>query len=603
MLHVRSAARRDLASRLRRTGLALAAAVSFASVLPHGAALGAGAQPPPGTAITFDLRALDRDGKPITDLKPGELVLKINGQPREIRSLELLRFAAEEDLEAATPPPSLPPAFSTNVFSGSGREVFLVFEDESIGVGNDQPPREAALRLLDALEPRDRVAVLTVPRGGVNLGLTTDRERVRSTLAQRLGRAGRQESEADAACRTRETLGALKSVIDSVKGGPGTTIVFFSSGITPPTSDNLRIGLGSGGPLCLVQVTDYNEMGEGARGARAAVFVVYLIDGALGSAANSSAGLESLAGVTDGELIRLGRSNAPVLTRVARETGASYLVSFESTAADRSNPSLRVDMRTTRENVTLRTRAVLTPGRLGRRGAVKAASPRDMLRTGTMFGELPLRVVTYASRNADDDRVKLVVLFEPVDPATRITAAATGVFDAKGSLKAQSTSNKEDFAASPTMSVLAVPAGFYRVRLAATDAAGRAGTVDLETKVELTGAGPLKLSTLVLGDSGTGAFAPRLQFGAEPAAVGYLELYGLPSSGALSVTFELLAADGTQVISRAPGSVRPTSFEDLRLAVGSLPIAALQSGDYLVRALVSIDGKEVGRTERTLRKK
>ena len=41
---------------------------------------------------------------------------------------------------------------------------------------------------------------------------------------------------------------------------------------------------------------------------------------------------------------------------------------------------------------------------------------------------------------------------------------------------------------------------------------------------------------------------------------------------------------------------------DRRIAIGALPIAALPLGDYVVRAIVSIDGRPVGRITRTLRK-
>ena len=39
-----------------------------------------------------------------------------------------------------------------------------------------------------------------------------------------------------------------------------------------------------------------------------------------------------------------------------------------------------------------------------------------------------------------------------------------------------------------------------------------------------------------------------------------------------------------------------------RMIVGAVPIAALPPGDYVVRAIVSVDGRPVGRVLRTLRK-
>ena len=44
------------------------------------------------------VRAVTREGRPVTDLKPGDLSLRIDGKPREIKGLELV-----EPKAAATP--------------------------------------------------------------------------------------------------------------------------------------------------------------------------------------------------------------------------------------------------------------------------------------------------------------------------------------------------------------------------------------------------------------------------------------------------------------------------------------------------------------------
>ncbi|RPJ75363.1 MAG: hypothetical protein EHM24_04445, partial [Acidobacteria bacterium] len=255
-----------------------------------------GQRPEIANALLVDVRALGPDGKPVLDLKADELTLKINGQGRPVRSVELLRFARQPGADQGAPPPAvLPPPFATNQFAAVGRDVYLVFEDESISPSNDDPPRQAALRLLDALEPRDRVAVATVPRGGLNVGLTTDRERVRAALAQRLGRAATYENAEDSACRTRRTLEGLMSVYSGVWTGPAASVVFFSSGVLPPTVEmtlsNTR--LGGTQSLCPVRPEEYQALAKAARASRANTYVVYLIDGAVtGVLGNNPAGLE-----------------------------------------------------------------------------------------------------------------------------------------------------------------------------------------------------------------------------------------------------------------------------------------------------------------------
>jgi hypothetical protein len=45
-----------------------------------------------------------------------------------------------------------------------------------------------------------------------------------------------------------------------------------------------------------------------------------------------------------------------------------------------------------------------------------------------------------------------------------------------------------------------------------------------------------------------------------------------------------------------------TNTDDMRVAFGGFSIANLEPGDYLMRAVVSLDGKPVGKVVRTLRK-
>jgi hypothetical protein len=46
----------------------------------------------------------------------------------------------------------------------------------------------------------------------------------------------------------------------------------------------------------------------------------------------------------------------------------------------------------------------------------------------------------------------------------------------------------------------------------------------------------------------------------------------------------------------------PARADDQRIAFGGFSIDSLAPGDYLMRAVVSLDGKPVGRVVRTLRK-
>ena len=90
------------------------------------------------------------------------------------------------------------------------------------------------------------------------------------------------------------------------------------------------------------------------------------------------------------------------------------------------------------------------------------------------------------------------------------------------------------------------------------------------------------------------------------------------SKRGLLLAFASLAAEGTDEEYAAIRRTHPdpldairevvrcfaqlASSPERRMIVGAVPIAALPPGDYVVRAIVSVDGRPVGRVLRTLRK-
>jgi hypothetical protein len=130
--------------------------------------------------------------------------------------------------------------------------------------------------------------------------------------------------------------------------------------------------------------------------------------------------------------------------------------------------------------------------------------------------------------------------------------------------------------------------------------------VDYSFRAELTtaaGLNGMRLSGLVLGVSRNGSFAPRLQFGGDSAAMALFELYGTPPRGAeIVIRLEVARSDDEPALVGAPATLRPGGEDDSRIAVGTVPIASLTPGDYVVRAVLSINGRPAARVARTLRK-
>jgi hypothetical protein len=313
-------------------------------------------------------------------------------------------------------------------------------------------------------------------------------------------------------------------------------------------------------------------------------------------------GLQNLAGVTGGQMFRLASTPpAAVFARVGRESSGYYLAAFEPDESERNGQPHRVAVRVSRERVTVRSGLQVL---IARAEKSAASTPRDLLRDAPLYRDLPVRLTAYPSRDGSGGGVRILVVAEPIDPSTTLTGAAFGVFGAEGRLIARSTTPASDLTASPLLATIPVSAGAYRVRVAAVDATGRRGTADFEIDARLTDAGTLKASGLALGVVRAGSFEPRMEFGRDAVAIIYLELYGrVARRGAVSVTMEIgETLDGPPLGTVAARVSQSQTDPDRHVVMAGIPIGGLLPGDFIIRAVISVDGKPVGRVLRTLRK-
>jgi VWFA-related protein len=576
-----------------------------------------------GEMINIDFYALSADGKPIADLRPEEVAVRINGRAKAIKSLQFIEAASLASGPAAgeTARP-LPPPFGSNSTSGHGRAFIIVIDDESLRPGKERPMRAAIGQLLANLSARDRVSVVTVPHGGMKADLTTDHDKVSQAVAAITGQAPQDESGQDGACRTRNNLESLEGMLNSLAGGEGPTIVlFFSTGMLGPRRDS-PITRAPG--MCELTPQHFIKVGTAAAAARAHFYVIRpdeiavrpgaLLTETIAGAGftgsdNPLEGLENLAGVTGGHRLSIPASGETTLIRIARETAGYYLAAVEPEGVEKDSASHGLDVRVTRPGVVVRSRPEFTTTRArpapGAAAGVPAhlasMTPYEMLRTGRVLRDLPLRTAGYPSRHTVDDKIKVVFVAESADPAIKLTDAAAGLFDSQGRLVAIWNAEPADLAANSLLAALAVDPGSYRLRVAARDASGRSGTADYEVAAELPVAGPMKLSSLVLGLSRNGAFQPRLQFTTEPVALAYLELYGGTPGTRLSAIVEVAQNVESPALLTTPLALEASGEEGRYLATGAVAIGALPAGDFVVRAVVGVEGQPAGRVYRTLR--
>jgi VWFA-related protein len=578
-----------------------ASALRAASTLPAARAV---------EPFSFEFVVVGADGRPAEDINAQQVQFKLDGRSRAIRALEWIPIFDARTVEGKPALP-LPPPFGTNTAHDGTRTILFVIDDYSFRPGRERPLRKAIDGFLASLAPRDHVALVTVPYGGLKTDLTTERERVLVQLTSVIGQAPQVETGSDLACRTRRTLESLTGLLESLRGGEGpTTVLLFSSRLAGPRRDAVATKAPGS---CELTVDHFRRVGDAASSARAHFYIIQPDDVMLQSGSNQTEGLsgggflgsdnpleglEHLSGVTGARRLQLQTTEDTALDRVSRETAGYYVLRFDADASDRDGLRRQVDLRVNRPGVTVRVRPQFTVPRI--EPGNTPPTPMSMVRHGRIFRGLPIRAVAYVSRNPGDGKIKVVTLVEPLDASARIASVAAGLVDVEGRVAAQWTAADPD--ARPLMGALAAPEGTYRLRVAATDSSGRAGTADYEVRAELAPAGLLSLSGLVLGLSRDGAFAPRMDFTTEPSVLAYLELYGRPGSEPMSVSFELATTMNGPALVTTPGVIDATRAPDRFVATGAVPISSLPPGDYIVRAIGGVRGQPSGRVVRTLRK-
>lgn len=580
-----------------------------AAALP--AAQGPPASPTTGETATVDFFAVGPDGS-VFDLRPEEVSIKIDSRARRIRSLRYINLSRPAPAGTGEAAQDLEPPFSTNAVGSDTRWVTMVLDHESIRAGSERNAVNAAVRYINTLGPRDRLSLATMPNGGMEIDFTTNHQQVIAALRKFVAKAPLDPSEQERACRSRLLLNTLSEYLRSLAPLQGPkTLVLLSSGILNPRRDAPMNA--PPGP-CEIRQIYFQEVSTAASIVRAHLYVVQPDDLKMDSprqvftdrtasrfagADEDRAGLESLAGVTGGDFTRIVGPDDLTLTNLAKGLTGYYVATVDVTPGEVNGAMHRIEVGVSREGARVRTNPEIFLSRS--QGTSTNASARDMVRNGLIYRALPIRATAMTSAG-DGGNVKIFAVLEGVEPGVKFAEAVFGLIDARDRLVAQWTANAGELASSPLITAGEGVPGPYRLRVAAIDTNGRRGTTEFEFMARLVEADPLALSALALGVSREGGFTPKLVFGTDQAVVAYFEIYGqAPKSDSISVRLEIAEGPDERALATAAPRVVPQGA--LRnVAIGALPIASLRPGEYTVRAIVSVDGRPVGRVTRTLRK-
>jgi VWFA-related protein len=538
--------------------------------------------------VTLDVSAIGQDGRPLRDLRLDELTLTVDGKPRVITSFEY-NEVAHPTSAGGNPAFSAPPPAGSNLPAEAGRNVFIVVLHDHIRPGNERQAMQGVGHLVDQLTPRDRIAVVTMPFGRVEVDLTSDFKRVKARLPQIIGHS------TEAVPKGEQTTSEGRALVDFLKNlvklqGPK-TIVLISEGFNTgsgrvPTADNeldtgtaILTRLGS-------QVTEIADLRSAAAAARANFYVIQPnnmpTDAAIKDRADEginrgfsdqmevqTSALASVASVTGGQYFRLSGTATNVFDRILRETSGYYALAFESDPEDRTvNKERSIVIRTTRPGVKLQARRTFL--NQGIRQGTKSASARAMLNDPLAYGDVLLRATAYTTRGTGG-KLKVVAVAEALEP-TSLKEVAFALVDAKRSIAAAWPADIKA-AGAPIVAAELVTPGHYRLRAAAVDTDGRGGSVDYEFDAALQPVGALSAGSMMLGTaSDEGTFQPRLVFAEGQEITSYFELYGTAAD--VTVAGEIRTVDGT-LMATSPGTLAPTRDADRRVVTSAFVLRKL----------------------------
>jgi VWFA-related protein len=652
---------RRIATRSRRLGLA-----TLVVVLTAAPALRAQQVFPSGVdLVAVDVTVVDRDGRPVADLRPGDFDVKVGGRPRTVVSAQLIRHVGgtpESAEETATP---AAPGYSFNRDTPPGRLIVLAPDVGWMSTGGARAVTRAAGRFLARLAPEDRVALVTIPVGP-RVDFTADHAKVAEALKQLHGEGrrakgvrnvslaeafsrcsptgdpslwdtavGREcpgggadhrfcveelESEArrfyeDARATTLTSLSALRQVFNALRTIDGPKVVLY-------VGQGLVTGR-SAGEMRADRIVD--PVAEDAARARVSLYTV-LVDRAFMEAGDAEErffpttrsqdadlyldGLETLAGYTGGPLLKAATTADFAFERVASETSATWLLSFEPEADDRDGKTHEIKVSVRRDGVEVRARPRFVVAPKEAAPASAAAHARRSLDALLPEADVPV-TVTALALGQPEGGVRLVIAAQIGLGADLAATAAVGyrLVDAEGKVAAGAieTGRLERMRSAGGEAlyyVATVPLspGTYRLKLAAATPSGRTGSVERTVQAALKAVGSLRLSDLLVAEPGRRDSGPLVNVDGQLLARAVRVLLEVRSAAVEpTVRFELAAAGEPVARLTTDALVQPRAEPASYNADATLDLGSLEPGRYELRAVVLLpDGTEAGRVVRPL---
>jgi len=117
--------------------------------------------------VAVDVQVVDRTGKPIANLKPGDFQVEIGGRKRRVVSVDFIESASVDSASGGAGIEKWRPEQTDAALDepGSGRTFVLAFDTDSFTVGESRDVVAAARPFIHGLRPNDAVGLYTFPVG------------------------------------------------------------------------------------------------------------------------------------------------------------------------------------------------------------------------------------------------------------------------------------------------------------------------------------------------------------------------------------------------------------------------------------------------------
>jgi len=639
----------------RRAGLGVLVIATFvSSVVPS-------AQQPPTfrsgvELIEVDATVIDDDGNPIPDLRAADFSVTVDGEPRAVLQAQFISLRAPESSSLPADFPAEDAGYTSNADADPGRLIIILVDEESMPWGEGRRLMDAAAGFVDSLGPGDRVSVVAMPQPGVYVDFTSDHDRARRAVAgmsglgvPAMGGTGIEfEILQETRRRTAAVLHGIESILEGMRRVEGPkALVWLSGGLV---IDGEELGLKKIADLVAASRTTLyifmldELLVDGSRSASGALPDAFVVENSpmrgggpggvetafvAGEPADAGLrlgapnrrvqeqGLMAAASMTGGSLLRTYYNPGPLFDRLERELSGYYLLGVESTAADRGGEFRDIEVSVGRHGARVRShrRVQVPPEEVGPGAAERLLR---LLRSPVAVRELPLRVATYAYRNATSYGEPLRVLIgAEVDAPGSVPAAlevgyvvrdAAGVETARATMQvAPRLVRKPD---GPVLEVaISVPLeqpGAYSLKLAAIDAAGRRGSVEHPVRADRMSGGPLSAGDLMLADwtsAPAGEIPTRVEAQVSSGRLlAFTELYADSPAFWDRTRVEVDVVDGATGSILAWGQARlEGSGGNRRSATAVVEVHDLPPGRYVALARVLQDAEEVADVRRPFR--